>query len=74
MSEPLYTVIPINGNFLDAIDPSTELLRFDGLFWDEAVELCRLSFLQGFECVIWRQADTEEEDSTEGGTGECGET
>lgn len=72
MNDELYTVLPINGSFLDILDPGTEFLRYDCLTWEEAVELCRISFLQGYQLVIWQQADTEEEDSTEGGTGECG--
>lgn len=65
MNDYTYTVLPINGSFLDVLDPGTESLRYDGLSWEEAVELCRISFNQGYECVIWRM-------NTEGGEGECG--
>lgn len=50
----MYSVTVINGNYLDAADIETETLHYDGLSFDEAVELCRLSFSQGYECVIWR--------------------
>ena len=50
----MYSVTVINGNYLDAADIETETLHYDGLSFDEAVELCRLSFSQGFKCVIWR--------------------
>lgn len=63
MNGSLYTVLAVNGDFADAIIPETDSLRYDGLSWDEAVELCRLSFMQGYECVIWRME-----------MGECAET
>ena len=47
MNDYSYTVLPINGSFLDVLDPGTESLRYDGLSWEEAVELCRISFNQG---------------------------
>ena len=50
----LFTVIAIAGAFLDAADAGTDSLRFDGLTWDEAVTLARLSFGQGYEIVIWQ--------------------
>ena len=55
----MYSVTVINGNYLDAADIETETLHYDGLSFDEAVELCRLSFSQGFQCVIWRVDDKE---------------
>ncbi len=60
-----FTVIAINGAFLDAADPYTNSLRFDNLPWQEAVELVRLSFDQGFEIVIWRMPEAEENEQTE---------
>lgn len=53
----LFTVIAVNGSFLDAVDPGTDSLRFDNLTWEEAIELARLSFEQGYEIVVWRMAD-----------------
>ena len=66
MDDFKYTVLPINGSFLDVLDRGTDSLRYDDLTWSEAVELCRLSFMQGYECVIWRMSPTE------GGIDECG--
>ena len=52
--EGLFTVIPVDGEAVNVGDFETESLRYDGLTWDEAVELCRLSFLQGFEVIVWK--------------------
>lgn len=49
-----FTVLAVDGTFLDAADPGTDALRFDGLTWEEAVELARLSFDQGYQIVVWR--------------------
>lgn len=63
----LFTVIPVNGAAICAADIDTDSLRYDGLTWTEAVELCRLSFLQGFECIIFKTQTNE----AEGGGGDC---
>ena len=61
MKEALYTVRAIDGDFCDFVDDmATESLRYDGLRWDEAAELCRLSFKQGFQCVIWQTESGED--------------
>ena len=57
MMDGLFTVIAVNGNAADILEPFTDSLRYDGLSWSERVELCRLSFMQGFQCVIWKQED-----------------
>lgn len=54
----LFTVIAIAGAFLDAADAGTDSLRFDGLTWEEAVTLARLSFDQGYQIVIWQVEET----------------
>ena len=69
-NDNFYTVIPIRGSFLDVLDGDADSLRYDFLSWNEAVELCRLSFLQGYECVIWQQQEAEEQ----AGVDECGAT
>lgn len=53
----LFTVIAVDGSFLNAADPGTDSLRFDGLTWDEAVEMARLSFGQGYQIVVWRSEE-----------------
>ena len=53
-----FTVIAIDGAFLDAADPGTDSLRFDGPTWEEAITLARLAFRQGFEIVLWRMEET----------------
>lgn len=63
--DQLFTVIAINGVFLDAADPGTDSLRFDNLTWEEAVTLARLSFEQGFEIVVWRMPEADEDEQTE---------
>ena len=65
MNDYSYTVLPINGSFLDVLDPGTESLRYDGLSWEEAVELWRISFNQGYECVIWRVVENGEARTSE---------
>lgn len=63
--DQLFTVISVNGSFLDAADPGTDSLRFDNLTWEEAVELAKLSFSQGFELVLWRMPEADEDEQTE---------
>ena len=52
-----FCVIVVSGNAADLCDLSTESLRFDALSWEESVELARLSFLQGYEIIVWKQDD-----------------
>lgn len=68
--EGVFTVIIINGEAVDLCDQSTDALRYDNMFWVDAVELVRLSFEQGYQAVLWKQAeeDLEEEDADECGT------
>ncbi len=63
--ECCFSVIPIDGQAVDLCTPYTESLRYDGLTWSEAVELCRLSFMQGFQVVIWMVDECGEEEQTE---------
>ena len=35
----LFTVIAVNGNAADILEPFTDSLRYDGLSWSESVEL-----------------------------------
>ena len=53
-----FTVLAVDGAFLDAADPGTDALRFYGLTWEEAVELARLSFDQGYQIVVWRAEES----------------
>ena len=53
-----FTVLAVDGAFLDAADPGTDALRFDGLTWEEAVELARLSFDQGYQIVVWQAEES----------------
>ena len=53
--EGKFTVIAVDGDAAGILEPFTDSLRYDGLSWSESVELCRLSFMQGFQCVIWKQ-------------------
>lgn len=50
-----FTVIPIDGGPEDIDDIITPSIRYDGLSWAESVELARLSFLQGYTVVIWKE-------------------
>lgn len=49
-----FTVVVVDGEAADLGDFSTPSVRYDGLTWDEGVQLARLSFKQGFEVVIWK--------------------
>ena len=49
-----FTIMVIDGDAIDLADPETPVIRYDGLSWDDAVYLCRLSFNQGYELVLWR--------------------
>ena len=61
VNEPLYTVRAIDGDIFEFVeDVTTESLRYERLKWSEAVELCRLSFMQGFRCVIWQTESGED--------------
>ena len=52
-----YRVLVFQGD-IDAItDPYSPALSFNGITWEEAVELCRLSFAQGYGAVIWRHEE-----------------
>ena len=65
MNNSLFTVVAIDGQFTHALDPGVNMLFYGGLTWAEATELCRLSFNQGFDCVIWRIAEDEETGESE---------
>jgi len=49
-----YRVLVFQGDIDAIIDPYSPALSFKGITWEEAVELCRLSFAQGYGAVIWR--------------------
>jgi len=51
----LFTVIVVDGSVVDICEVETNAVRYDGLTWDESVELARLSFKQGFEIVLWKE-------------------
>ena len=51
----LYTVFICDGEVSELDDLYTNLLRYDGLNWNDSAELVRMSFLQVFQAVIWRQ-------------------
>lgn len=55
-----FTVIVIDGEATDLCDIDTPSIRYDGLTWDESVQLARLSFVQGFEIVIWKMGKADE--------------
>ena len=63
----LFSVVAIDGEFTDFLnDLSMPYLRYDSLTWKDAVQLCELSFAQGFQCVIWK-LDDGNDTSTSGG-------
>ena len=67
----LFTVLAIDGGLEEwAEDVTTPSLEYSGLSWAEAVELCRLSFKNGFRCVIWLADGGEDATGGEDGTPE----
>ncbi len=55
-----FDVIALDGDIFDFVeDPTTPYLKYQHLTWEEAVELCRLSFRQGFRCILWQTGDME---------------
>ena len=62
--EKRFVVIPVDGEPGSLADPCTQSLRYNGLTWEESVELARLSFLQGYAVIVWQ---------VEGGSEECAE-
>lgn len=59
MNRERFSVIVVDGEAADLCNVDTQSLRYDGLTWDEGVQLARLSFGQGFEIVIWKLDDSE---------------
>ena len=57
MMDGSYTVIAVDGHAVDAWVPETMSVRYDRLSWEEATQLMRLSFTQGFECILWKTPD-----------------
>lgn len=51
-----FTVIVVDGAAVDMGDCSTSSLKYRDLTWEQSVDLAKLSFLQGFELVIWQQS------------------
>lgn len=68
-----YELVIVDGDFRDFIyDLGQPYLHYSELTWTNAVELCRLSFEQGFQCIIWRPDQAgegcEDDGEEEGGT------
>lgn len=58
MNEGLYSFLAVDGDLAEWYDdPGVQSLRYDGLTWDEVVEMCRLSFRENYTIAIWRHAN-----------------
>ena len=57
LEEMLFTVVVINGHWTTQDQYGQDSLRYEGLSWQETSELVRMSFLQGYEAVIWKMED-----------------
>jgi hypothetical protein len=68
--ESCFTVVVIGGNWLDACEPGTDCLRYDGLTWDEACNIIKLSFDQKYQVALWRQ-DDQGDDGPDDQGGDC---
>ena len=65
-----FTVIVVDGAAIDAADACTDSIKYSDLTWEDSVALARLSFTQGFELIIWKQSEDDQEEDLD----ECGET
>lgn len=54
MDEKKYEVVPMDGHFTEFDSLDVPYLHYSDMSFDDAMTLCRLSFDQGFECVLWR--------------------
>lgn len=52
-----YCLLVCDGDICEVSDPSAPYLRYDCDSWDEAVEIMRLSFKQGFSVCVWPMDD-----------------
>lgn len=50
-----FTLIIVDGAAADVADIYTDSIKYSNLSWSDSVELARLSFMQGYEIIIWRQ-------------------
>ena len=57
LDEMTFAVVVIDGHYFTQDQYGQDALRYEGLTWAEATELIRLSFIQGYEAVIWRIED-----------------
>lgn len=58
--DEFFTVLALDGELVDYLErPDLPFLTFTRLSWEEAVQLCRLSFRQGFRCVVWQTGTIE---------------
>ena len=48
-----FDILIFDSDLENVLEIGTPELQFSGLQWNEAVELCRMSFAQGFKAVIW---------------------
>ena len=65
MKDELYSLFIIDGDPVAwADDPTCPYLKYQAISWEKAVELCRLSFDEGYTAIIWRLDSGEAEDAT----------
>lgn len=53
MDNMKFDVLIFDSDLEHILEIDTPELQFSGLSWAESVELCRMSFAQGFKAVIW---------------------
>ena len=55
MQDERFSLFIVDGDPVEwADDPTVPYLKYQGLTWEKAVELCRLSFDEGYTAIIWR--------------------
>lgn len=57
LKDMMFAVTVIEGHWSMADQYSQNYLSYEGLSWEDAVELMKLSFVQGHEVVISREEE-----------------
>lgn len=72
MNEKRFSLYIIDGDWTQWIEDllGVQSLKYENVSWNEATELARLSFKEGYKLVIWQMDDGEEVGGTDNGATE----
>ncbi len=72
MNDEKYSLFAIDGDITDwANDPTVPYLKFTDLSWNEASEICRFSFREGYSCVLWSVSEKDKAGGDDGTPKTC---